>query len=411
MAVLLGAGASADADIPTTVTMTERIIERLSDPQHKRLLEYVNHTLRADASARGSETVDVERLFASIELLIDRYDQPWSPFVAAWSRDLELFSPQPSIGPFDLSTEKRRIDEALRGLLPDSRGNVARRPHSGQGLIGDQVVQTIVRAIQKMRPSEVSDLLDDVRHEMLRSLYDLLKINDVTKTAYLAPLIELSVRQGSLTIATLNYDRSVEEAAALQGIECETGIETWLSTRRLEWPRSGLRLLKLHGSIDWALHEAGGWGQLPSKTVQKLDPTAAGAPRLEPAIVFGQAGKLRAEGPYLELLLAWYRDLQRADTLLVVGYSFRDVHVNEMIARWFNADPAHRIVLLDPADPRAHYSFGPPSTFGQHFVYIDRPQRSDEPPPDFLRFEYIAGKTSDFLDQAIAAAALGVNTA
>lgn len=37
---------------------------------------------------------------------------------------------------------------------------------------------------------------------MLRSLFDLLSIDDRSKVAYLAPLIELGRRQGSLTIAT-----------------------------------------------------------------------------------------------------------------------------------------------------------------------------------------------------------------
>jgi hypothetical protein len=62
----------------------------------------------------------------------------------------------------------------------------------------------------------------------------------------------------------------------------------------------------------------------------------------QPAVVFGEAGKLRSEGPFLELLLAWAAALKRAANLLVVGYSFRDQHVNELIARWFNGTPWQR---------------------------------------------------------------------
>jgi hypothetical protein len=90
IAVLLGAGASADAGIPTTIGMTNSIIERIRDSDHKRLLEFIRDTLAADLAQRREGTwdrhrpelyVDVERLFASVELLIDRYSEPWSPFV------------------------------------------------------------------------------------------------------------------------------------------------------------------------------------------------------------------------------------------------------------------------------------------------------------------------------------------
>ncbi len=45
--------------------------------------------------------------------------------------------------------------------------------------------------------------------------------------------------------------------------------------------------------------------------------------------------------------------LAEHDTLLVVGYSFRDAHVNHYVAQWFNSDPNRRlIVLCGPSFPR-----------------------------------------------------------
>jgi hypothetical protein len=80
----------------------------------------------------------------------------------------------------------------------------------------------------------------------------------------------------------LNYDQSVEKVAELMGEECDTAIETWLERGELEWAQSGLRLLKLHGSIDWVAEQTQESGWLE-----------------RPAVVFGEAGKLRSEGPYL----------------------------------------------------------------------------------------------------------------
>ena len=114
------------------------------------------------------------------------------------------------------------------------------------------------------------------------------------------------------------------------------------------------------------------------------------APSDGPAVVFGEAGKLRSEGPYLELPLAWSAELRLADSLVVVGYSFRDQHVNEVIARWFHADARRRITVVDPRNlDSAEYL-----SFVWHLAQL----------PD--RFEYIEGRASESLARAIAAGAV-----
>jgi hypothetical protein len=88
IAVLLGAGASVEAGLPTTKDMTDQVIARLDETHLRRLLEFVRYTLAADAAARqvpDEPSPDIERLFAAVDLLIDRGQQPWSPFVSAWN--------------------------------------------------------------------------------------------------------------------------------------------------------------------------------------------------------------------------------------------------------------------------------------------------------------------------------------
>jgi len=142
-----------------------------------------------------------------------------------------------------------------------------------------------------------------------------------------------------LTIATLNYDRSIENAAELKGATYDTGIETWLARGEFEWREADLRLLKLHGSIDWVVKRPEFVsGELPAQQIVKVLDPAEKQRYDQSAVVFGEAEKLRSEGPFLELLLAWAAALKRAANLLVVGYSFllvvgysfRDQHVNEL---------------------------------------------------------------------------------
>lgn len=301
VAVLLGAGASADAGIPTTVGMTDEIMRRIGTPIHHRLLKFVRHTLEADSAARNQAVVDVERLFTAVELLIDRLDQPWSPFVDTWSSRLDLFVSNRRAGGLrsDLRDFERQMSQLIKKFASDSRG--VRTP-SGSDIVA-ALADGLDRALMRTPSREVNALLRAVRAEMLRSLYDVLRIADASSVDYLAPLVELARRQGGLTVATLNYDRSVEELAARHSIACDTGIETWLKSGQLEWPSAGLRLLKLHGSIDWAVEPTREQGALPLRTITTAS-APAGDTRFEPAVIFGETGKLTAEGPFLELLLA-----------------------------------------------------------------------------------------------------------
>jgi hypothetical protein len=68
----------------------------------------------------------------------------------------------------------------------------------------------------------------------------------------------------------------------------------------------------------------------------------------EPAVIYGKRGKLRAQGPFLELRQHFTRALEAADSLVVIGYSFHDDHVNEAIAAWLRRSVHRRIIVVDP---------------------------------------------------------------
>jgi hypothetical protein len=157
--------------------------------------------------------------------------------------------------------------------------------------------------------------------------------------------------------------------------------------------------LKLHGSIDWVVEPPGTTaGELPTQRIRKVIGAEEKKWYEAPAVVFGEAGKLRSEGPYLELLLAWSSQLQHADSLLVVGYSFRDDHVNEVIGRWFNTDEKRRIVVVDPSDPASSRY----DSFAWNLGHIDQLSGQANPPAK-PRFQYILGTTAAALKRRIEA--------
>lgn len=70
-----------------------------------------------------------------------------------------------------------------------------------------------------------------------------------------------------------------------------------------------------------------------------------------PAIVIGDREKLETDGPTLALLHAFQRALDRANRLVVVGYSFGDAHVNAVVRDWLNSDDSRTITVLEPSWP------------------------------------------------------------
>ena len=163
---------------------------------------------------------------------------------------------------------------------------------------------------------------------------------------YLDPLFILAERQGSLTVATLNYDRTIEMLGELRSTSVSIGLSDSDSSG-MSWPNGGIHLLKLHGSVDWRyVDQRREVGFMPERRV-RVDPTPETRGSAL-AVVFGERGKLRAEGPFLEIFRKFEDELSEANELVVIGYSFRDEHVNELVRRWLNAVSTRRVVVIDP---------------------------------------------------------------
>jgi hypothetical protein len=154
----------------------------------------------------------------------------------------------------------------------------------------------------------------------------------------LAPLLNL-VEAGRLVIATLNYDNSMELLSSSQKIPCQTGIADWSARGSFDVSGSGLHLLKLHGSIDWHRQDIpASENRMPAVAIRQLTPAEVKRLDLRPAVIFGNRNKLTAEGPFLDLLKVFQNELANSHILTIVGYSFRDPHVNVYISQWLNGD-------------------------------------------------------------------------
>lgn len=345
-ALLLGAGASADAGLPTTRAMTRRaIVELQNSPaigrEVLRALHCVCGAIIGFDSARGADPyddVDIERLVSAVELLANRDQQEIAPFVS-WDAMLDDLGGHAPPAFFDQNLG--------RALL-------------GKGSARDVVIGLVKSIVGR---SDSKRTLDALHRHLTRALVSILSICNAADLDYLRPIVDLARRQGTLTVATLNYDIAIETVCDGADVGCCVAVDEWFAGGEpLHWRPDGLNLMKLHGSIDWM------WG--PSATPQTSSseeswplfaqpgivvgqPPEAANPYAEPVLVFGQRGKLRAAGPFLELLLDFGRQVGNATELVCVGYSFRDDHVNEYIRRWMGRDESRKLTIIDyPARPQ-----------------------------------------------------------
>ncbi len=408
--LLLGAGASVEANVPGAYKMTEKIAERFrADPTRKRhahVISFVIGGLLFEAGKKGldplSAGVNVEDLFNAVQLLAGRHTLEAAPFVGSWHAMVEEFDKVYPARPSTRSLGKviyRYVSEGVRRALSET-------PASFEAGKIDKALQTTIRktieaALKNRSPSlysnesvggavehyvkatakqwssglkhasptgdsdlesELSRMIDrrqaqpgegrifyQTNERMIAALKELVWIDEPKAVKHLGPLVNLLRRQKRLVIATLNYDNAVEILAESQNIECETGIERWSDTGNFDFAGEGLSLQKLHGSIDWVRESKARQPDrpMPHSVIRRVTHEEMMKGEARPAVIFGQRNKLTAEGPFLDLLRAFREELSASKTLTVVGYSFRDPHINVYISQWLNASRDHQIRIIN----------------------------------------------------------------
>lgn len=352
--LLLGAGASIEAGVPGAVAMTNTIVERIAnDPytrEYARVLYFVLGGLLFQAGVSGKNPshsgVNVEELFNAVTLLGERHRLEAAPFIGSWHSLVDEFDtemPRVDAGPLYRAISvgiKEQIEERLK---TDGFGGVPSFPHSWD------FEREIESLLSQQPQSGKGRIFNRVGEKMIQALVDVVWIDKNDRVEYLSSLLELQRKQRRLVIATLNYDNAVELLFRDRGSPdlLSTGIAEWAATGQLDHSRDGVLLLKLHGSIDWEREDSAGQS-MPQYKVRKVPESRIKTEGFKPAVVFGGRNKLTADGPFLDLLRAFRNKLQESELLTVVGYSFRDDHINAIISQWLNQDVGHQLRVIDP---------------------------------------------------------------
>lgn len=335
--ILLGAGASVDAGLPLTFHLAERVVRSVNEAQGPRsgavrALNFVYGSMVGHQSEDGSNplaAVNIERLISAVRLLVDVKDHEAAPFVAAWKMG--------AVGePDSFGRKGRRLTEALTRGITEGFG------------FADRDVEEAVRSIVRepgLGPGGA--IFRQVEELVLRELTA--SLSEIKTTDYLKPIAGLAREQpGGLDVITLNYDMTVEQMAANHGIRVDRGIDRWSPGKSLEYAAGdgGINLYKLHGSLDWTYVPPRSAVSSPSI---EINATLGHRGAVEPLpwIVVGDREKLATDGPTLDLLRAAEDALRRSTNLLIVGYSFSDVHINRIVRNWMLGTPTRQLGIID----------------------------------------------------------------
>lgn len=154
-------------------------------------------------------------------------------------------------------------------------------------------------------------------------------------------------------IFTLNYDRTFEEIFNTETVKIlDNGFsEKVISDRKIKvWSKdfndqnspTKINLYKLHGSLDWEYNQ---------DTEEKLIKEYMDDGR-EPLIIFGSSAKMLSFDPFLYILSNFRTLLEEASIFVVIGYSFHDKYINNLLIQQLNQntpeDLPKRLLVVDP---------------------------------------------------------------
>jgi len=302
--VLLGAGASKEAEIPMSAEMINEIEALLKNnndwqPFHE-LYNHVKSSIHYSAGLKGvfgtSVPFNIETLVNTLYELERNEEHPLYPFIAAWnSRFVSL-----ACADFSNVQNFRRLilKELKRWMCPENTS-------ASSYYIG------------------LKNLQNDLNYP--------------------------------LHVFSLNYDLCVESIGRGDSFRVETGFEDSGPAHFWDWERfeqqeSGppsvpdLYLYKLHGSINWKRNS-----EANLFSVEQTENVASD--KME--VIFGRDFKLEAADPYLFYAYQFRKFTLDARLIIVIGYSFADNHINKMLVQALRRDENKRLVVVSRFSDRA----------------------------------------------------------
>jgi hypothetical protein len=308
--VLAGAGLCKDAGLPTSVELACKLQETLVQAAttappivpssnydlakvNLATFRFLNGGIRFQQGILGNdpdEPVNIEQIAVAAEELQKRSENPLSPYASGWHA---------------------RIVELERGS-----------------------------------PNLLATFIDFIYSQLDRWLT--LTDDNIRSLHYIRNLFEICNEGCGVDVFSLNYDLCIETAltqyAKKQFSNGFTEAGGWEpQTLRENIP---VRLFKLHGSLDWIEDQAYGLCSLQyprHKQAENIE-----GDDIRPLLIFGTAHKLSPREPFLTMTYLFSQRVLSTTILAIIGYSFGDEHVNQIIRQGIEKNSKLRVLVVGP---------------------------------------------------------------
>lgn len=312
VSTLVGAGLCKQAGLPTSVELAGNLRETLlmSESQcpgvnhgglnpvesalHLATYRFLNGGIRFQQGILNREpddAVNIEQLAVAAEALRNRQQNPASPYMSGWHE---------------------RLAE-----------------------------------LERQSPEFLTKFVDFIYSQLDKWLS--LNNERVARLSYIRNLVEICSDGVAVDLFSLNYDLCIEAALTIyakktfvNGFTAESGWQPELFTK--DW---AIRLYKLHGSLDWVEDQVYGVCSLQYPRHVEAETIEGGTSK--PLLIFGTAQKLSPREPFLTLAYSFSKAILQTNVLSIIGYSFGDDYVNEIVRQGIHKNPKLRVLVVGPS--------------------------------------------------------------
>jgi hypothetical protein len=316
---LLGAGASFDAGCELSTGMLVSLKEEINNPSgpeedfisYKDDFNEIYHFILAslryqstlrDASVSSNAYVNIEDFVMVLRQLIDK----------------EFIIPYPLIGNWN--------DRILKWELNNRNVNVFER-------FKDFIVLQLVKKWTQFDQEKAAKILQPLRNMLGSSENVVLNVFSLN--------YDLIFEQ----IFNTQHSRILDNGFSERNVS-DSKIRYWASDFNNELNQTKINLYKLHGSLNWEYNQE----------TQEITIKENIYDRREPLIIFGSSSKMLSFDPFLYILSKFREKLEQATLFVVVGYSFHDKYINNMLIQQLSQntteDKPKKILVIDPSTPR-----------------------------------------------------------
>ena len=282
--ILIGAGCSADAGIPTSTQMISKVEQLLEREwkEFKKIYYFMKSSIQYADGIKGyfNVNLDIERLVSVLSELEKKENSILFPFIGSWNpRLLELAG-------YDFR------------------------------------------------------IISNFKEEILKKLITWIQLDNYIKASYYKNFFRFQKEYNfPLRIFSLNYDLCLEKNTP-DDSDLERGfnddkIWDWRKFEKSEEYEPNIYLYKLHGSIDWKRDEKEG---NILKEVERIPDN--------PDLIFGTDYKLQYVDPYLFYAYELRKYSLETKIIITIGYSFRDEHINSILHQALKQDPDRKLIVV-----------------------------------------------------------------